>query len=158
MHDPHPTNGPAAPQTAHVAGFDAARATLPDGRAVLVLSYDPTGPHGLACDAHGLRDALAAAPADVVVFRPRGADLEALLDAASACDRAHPVMATAAPVTDAVKRISGPLVVATVARTRLAWAVGPGVVDAATLQAHLPSVAGATVWPLTAAGGRVTWL
>lgn len=158
MHDPHPTNGPPAPQTAPVGGFDGQHATLPDGRAVLVLTYQPTGPHGLSCDPHVLRSALADTQAQVVVFRPDGSDLVALLDAVSTCGPARRVIATAAPVTDAVKRVRGPMVLDTVDRTQLAWAVGPAAVDTAMLRQHLHQVAGATVWPLTAADDGVSWL
>lgn len=141
-----------------VPTFDVDHVTMSDGRSAMILSYRPTGVQGLSVDASALRSALAGAPVDVVVFHPWDTDRSALLQAATACGPTRPVLATAAPVTDAVKRVRGPLVVDTVDRGSLAWAVGPAAVEAAGLADHLQRAAGTTVWPLTGSGEGVAWL
>ena len=140
-------SGPDAAPT--VTGFAAE-----ERHGVTVLRYD-AGPHprALTCTAGALRAALVrsgGAPASAaVVLAPLGTDdrrLDALVTRAGHGVRGAWV--TAPPVTDAVKRVMGDRVVATVDRGPLRYLTGPAVVERALLDALASGPAGAVVAPL----------
>lgn len=154
MHPSDPTNAPSLPQAADVRAAEAV--SLPDGRPALVLRHSPAGVRGLAVSADQLAAALAGIAAEVVLLCPDGTDVAVLVAAATACSPMTPVLATAADVVDAVKRVEDDRVVATVDRAGLRWAITPAALERTHLQDLLSRADPAgVVRPLA---GEVTWL
>lgn len=129
-------------------------------QAVLLLTYDQISREArtLECPTDVLREIVLDADADVVAFVPDHVvepDLTPMIAkgcAALACDT---VAAYYAPVTDAVKEISGGIVVGPVDRSTLAWVRGPAFVPKDLLLAALEDVPTPTVRPLTVVAGVV---
>jgi hypothetical protein len=161
VHEPHPTNAPPALQPASASAatptYDVVHALLADGRSASVLTYRPEDETRLQLPCAALSAAVGD-DAHVVVLRPAGDPLPPLLRAALRCSAERPVLASRGPVTDALKRVADGVVVADVDRTRLAWVVGPAVIDAAALRSHLAAVTSTTTRPLVDIAPRVDWL
>ena len=128
---------------------------LPDDRTALVLQHPPYDGR-LALASEPLREALASSGAAVVLLLPGGADPTAeLLVAATACHPDAQVLATPRPVVDAIKRVDGDQLAATVEREGLRWATSPAAVDRTHLDALLAASPDGGVSALT---GPVGWL
>ncbi|CAN5353507.1 hypothetical protein BH23ACT9_BH23ACT9_23920 [soil metagenome] len=132
---------------------------LSDGRAAVLLRCDPAASGPLVWGGEALQAALEGVGDEaVVIWCPADVDPAPVLRAAIGCDARTPVLATPAPVTDAIKRVEGDRVAATVDRSVLRWAVPPAAVSAEALRSLLADGAIAEVRPLSAGAGPLGWM